>query len=180
MQTLDGIEDGTLEAREQPDDGVSFAPKITVEDARVDWAEPALAVDRRVRACTPAPGAWTTFARRADQARPGAARRSASRLAPGRARGHQERRASSAPATGPVRLGEVKPFGKKQMAAADWARGARLEPGTRARRVASAMAARPRGRPEDVDEICGGLPETWFGTSWGDVPTWLVPLREQG
>lgn len=35
-------------------------------------------------------------------------------------------------------------------------------------------------RPEDVDEICGSLPETWFGTSWGDVPTWLVPLRVKG
>lgn len=35
-------------------------------------------------------------------------------------------------------------------------------------------------RPEDVDEICRGLPQTWFGTSWGDVPTWLVPLRVQG
>ena len=32
-------------------------------------------------------------------------------------------------------------------------------------------------RPSDVDEICGSLPETWFGTSWGDVPTWLVPHR---
>lgn len=29
--------------------------------------------------------------------------------------------------------------------------------------------------PADVDEICGSLPQTWFGTSWGDVPTWLVP-----
>ena len=29
--------------------------------------------------------------------------------------------------------------------------------------------------PADVDDICGALPETWFGTSWGDVPTWLVP-----
>ncbi len=37
-----------------------------------------------------------------------------------------------------------------------------------------------RARPEDVDEICRGLPETWFGTSWGDVPTWLVPLRQPG
>ena len=54
--TLDGIEDGTLEAREQPAEGVSLAPKITVEDARVDWTEPAVAVDRRIRACTPAPG----------------------------------------------------------------------------------------------------------------------------
>ena len=37
-----------------------------------------------------------------------------------------------------------------------------------------------RARPEDVDEICASLPETWFGTSWGDVPTWLVPLHHQG
>jgi len=35
-------------------------------------------------------------------------------------------------------------------------------------------------RPEDVEEICRELPETWFGTSWGDVPTWLVPLRQKG
>ena len=44
------------------------------------------------------------------------------------------------------------------------------------------MAARRyrKARPEDVDEICRGLPETWFGTSWGDVPTWLVPLRVTG
>ena len=41
------------------------------------------------------------------------------------------------------------------------------------------MAPR-KARPEDVDEICRGLPETWFGTSWGDVPTWLVPLRVKG
>jgi len=34
-----------------------------------------------------------------------------------------------------------------------------------------------RARPDDVDEICGSLPETWFGTSWGDVPTWLVHHR---
>lgn len=41
------------------------------------------------------------------------------------------------------------------------------------------MAA-PRARPEDVDAICAALPETWLGTSWGDVPTWLVPHREKG
>ena len=41
------------------------------------------------------------------------------------------------------------------------------------------MAAR-KARASDVDEICGSLPETWFGTSWGDVPTWLVPHRDKG
>ena len=60
VATLDGIADGSLEAREQQADGVSFAPKIGVEDAEVDWTEPAVAVDRRIRACTPAPGAWST------------------------------------------------------------------------------------------------------------------------
>src|SRR3954471_19047282 len=59
--TLDGIEDGTLVARPQPTDGVSHAPKVTVDDARADWAAPAAAVDRLVRSVTPEPGAWTTF-----------------------------------------------------------------------------------------------------------------------
>ena len=35
-------------------------------------------------------------------------------------------------------------------------------------------------RPEDVDEICGALPETELSTSWGDVPTWKVPRGEKG
>ena len=55
------IEEGILAAAPQPADGVSLAPKITVEDAEVDWSQPAVRVDRLVRACTPAPGAWTTF-----------------------------------------------------------------------------------------------------------------------
>jgi hypothetical protein len=37
------------------------------------------------------------------------------------------------------------------------------------------MSSDRAARPEDIDEICGALPEAWFGTSWGDVPTWLVP-----
>src|SRR6266704_739304 len=59
VATLDGIEDGTVKAVPQPAEGVSFAPKITPADARVDWKLPAHVVDRQVRACTPDPGAWT-------------------------------------------------------------------------------------------------------------------------
>src|SRR6185437_5729732 len=61
VATLDGIESGELVAREQPSDGISLAPKLVKSDARVAWKLPALAVDRLIRACTPAPGAWTTF-----------------------------------------------------------------------------------------------------------------------
>ena len=61
VATLDGIESGQLEARPQPAEGVSLAPKITAADARVRWDRPALAVDRQIRACTPSPGAWTVL-----------------------------------------------------------------------------------------------------------------------
>ena len=61
LATLDGIADGSLQPRPQPVDGISIAGKLTPSDARVDWSAPALRVDRLVRACTPAPGAWTTF-----------------------------------------------------------------------------------------------------------------------
>jgi methionyl-tRNA formyltransferase len=59
VATLDGIESGALEAREQPADGISLAPKITPADAEVDWRKPAIAIGRQIRACTPEPGAWT-------------------------------------------------------------------------------------------------------------------------
>src|SRR5690242_20382367 len=61
VDVLDGIEAGRLEPVPQPHEGITTAPKVTVEDAAVRWGEPAFAVDRRVRACTPSPGAWTTF-----------------------------------------------------------------------------------------------------------------------
>ena len=61
VATLDGIESGELEARPQPPDGITHAPKLSKADARVNWKQPALAIDRLIRACTPAPGAWTTL-----------------------------------------------------------------------------------------------------------------------
>ncbi len=70
VATLDGLADGSLEERPQPGDDVSFAPKITVDDARVDWSQAAAVIDRQVRACTPAPGRLDDVRRRAAQARP--------------------------------------------------------------------------------------------------------------
>jgi hypothetical protein len=42
------------------------------------------------------------------------------------------------------------------------------------------MAGSRKARPQDVDEICGALPETEFGISWGDRPTWKVPRGDKG
>ena len=128
VATLDGIEDGSLEAREQPEDGVSVAPKILVEDAQIDWHEPALGVDRRIRACTPGPGAWSTYD--GERVKIGAVSLTEDRdaLAPGVLE-VTKNAVFVGTATAPVQLGEVKPFGKKLMQAADWARGARLATG---------------------------------------------------
>ena len=128
VATLDGIEEGSLEAREQPADGVSFAPKILVEDAEVDWTEPAVAVDRRVRACTPGPGAWATYAGERIKIGPVSVADDREHLEPGVLE-VTKNAVYVGTATAPVRLGEVKAFGKKQMQAADWARGVRVASG---------------------------------------------------
>ncbi|WP_328859989.1 methionyl-tRNA formyltransferase [Streptomyces sp. NBC_00306] len=126
--TMDGIEDGSLRAVPQPAEGISLAPKITVEDARVDWRAPALRVDRVIRACTPAPGAWTEF--RGERLKIVNARPAADRtdLAPGElAAGKNNVHVGTG--SHAVELLWVQPQGKKPMRAADWARGVRIAPG---------------------------------------------------
>ncbi len=129
VQTLDGIEDGSLEAREQQAEGVSFAPKILVDDARIDWTHHAVAIDRQVRACAPAPGAWSLHEGERIKVGPVTLTDRPS-LAPGTLEVTKSE-IFIGTGTSPVRLGEVKAFGKKQMPAADWARGVRLESGVR-------------------------------------------------
>jgi methionyl-tRNA formyltransferase len=128
VAVLDAIEDGTARARPQPADGVSLAPKLTVEDARVRWTDPAFAVDRRIRACTPAPGAWSTLRGERVKLGPVRAVANADQLKPGELR-VERTRVLAGTATTPVILGEVRAAGKKAMPAADWARGLRIEPG---------------------------------------------------
>ncbi|MFC9963257.1 methionyl-tRNA formyltransferase [Nocardia ignorata] len=126
-KTMDGVEDGTLQAIPQSNDGVSYAPKVTVEASRIRFDEPALAIHRHIRAVTPAPGAWTEV--------------NGLRLKLGPVELVEETLPESeievrksgvfvGTSTTAVRLGQVQPPGKKMMNALDWARGARLAPGT--------------------------------------------------
>ena len=110
----------------QPADGVTVAPKITVEEARVRWDLPAHVVDRRIRAVTPNPGAWTLIGDLRVKVGPVTVEDTPDSLAPGAIR--VERKAVYV-GTGsqPVLLGQIQPPGKKMMNATDWARGARLD-----------------------------------------------------
>jgi methionyl-tRNA formyltransferase len=148
VRTLDAIEDGTVRAVPQPADGVSLAPKLTPADARVNWTLPAHLIDRRIRGCTPDPGAWTEF--ETDSSNTGRLKLWPVTLAAGAALlAGSGAAASSQPSTGgslapgelrvdrnavyvgtgtvPVRLGDVQPQGKRRMPAADWARGLRSD-----------------------------------------------------
>jgi methionyl-tRNA formyltransferase len=125
VATMDGIADGTLFPQPQPTEGVSLAPKIDVDAARVDWTAPALRVDRVIRACTPAPGAWTTW--RDTRLKLGPVKPAGTaELAPGQLDGDRVGTGG-----GDVVLGEVKPEGKGWMPAAAWRNGARPQPGER-------------------------------------------------
>jgi methionyl-tRNA formyltransferase len=125
--TLDGIEDGTISPVPQPSEGISLAPKLTSADARVDWKSSAIVIDRQVRACTPAPGGWTTLRDYRVGLGPLLPLAEDHGLQPGEIR--QETGVLVGTRTGPLRLGEVRPAGKPAMAAADWVRGLRLAPG---------------------------------------------------
>jgi methionyl-tRNA formyltransferase len=124
--TIDGIADASLTPVPQPPDGVSIAPKITVEAARVRWDLPGHVVERRIRAVTPKPGAWTMIGEMRVKLGAVTVDESADVLSPGAI---QVERNGVRIGTGsqPIVLGVIQAPGKKPMNAADWARGARLD-----------------------------------------------------
>lgn len=130
--TLDGIADGALTPRPQPADGISMAPKITVEQARVRWDLPAPLVERRIRAVTPNPGAWTLIGDLRVKLGPVHIDVDAPESLPAGSIRVDRKNVWVGTGSQPVRLGQIQPPGKKLMNAVDWARGARLESAARA------------------------------------------------
>ncbi len=133
VRTLDGIEAGALQPQPQASDGVSLAPKLTVDDAHIDWSASAVHIDRRIRGCTPAPGAWSTL--RGQRIKIGPVEPGGTEpdiqdeaLAPGQIRAGR-RAVHVGTGTTPVRLGWIQAPGKRPVPAADWARGLRLTDG---------------------------------------------------
>ena len=130
VSTLDALANGDVTPIPQPRDGVSLAPKIQVDDVRLDFSVPAFAVDRRIRGASPAPGGWAML--RGERVKLLRSRLADADgcppLTPGEL--HATKKQVFAGALGGViELLEVQPHGKKVMRAADWARGLRLNEG---------------------------------------------------
>ncbi|MEZ2189099.1 methionyl-tRNA formyltransferase [Corynebacterium sp. CCM 9204] len=130
VDTMDGLGDGALIPEPQSGDA-TYASKISKEDARIDWNSDASVIDRRIRAYTPVPGAWTTLNGQRMKIGPVTVidQDITGTLAPG------EIRLTAAGVTvgtgdGCVVLQQIQAPGKKMMDAMDWARGAHPEEGT--------------------------------------------------
>ena len=122
VETLDAVEAG-VEPVVQPTEGVTLAPKISVDDARIDWTRSAVEIDRLVRGCQPNPGAWTTF--RGERFKIALRARPAPEGAAGarRAAGRVGARSTSAPATGCCCSARCRRRARSRWPPPDWARG---------------------------------------------------------
>lgn len=118
-QTLSDLADGTVTPIEQDHAAATYAPKITSEEARIDWSRPAQRIVDLVRGLHPAPGAWTTLGdKRVKVHRALMAEGSGT---PGEVIDTVS--LTVAAGSGAVVLDVVQPAGKKPMTGAEMARG---------------------------------------------------------
>lgn len=121
VDVVDHIETGDITGISQDEELVTIAHKLTPEDGRIAWTRPAFVIDRQIRGCTPAPGAWTMWNEHRVKVGPVTIAETAD-LEPGQVRVEKNRLVVGT-GTNDVVLGAVQPHGKRMMAAADWARG---------------------------------------------------------
>jgi len=123
VRTIDALAAGTITAVPQPGEGVTLAPKLTVQGARIDWSRPAVEISRQVRANNPSPVTWTELDGerfRVLHAMPA----EGDDLAPAELRAGK-RSVLVGTGSGSLELLRVQPAGKRPTAAADWGRGLR-------------------------------------------------------
>ncbi|WP_368499725.1 methionyl-tRNA formyltransferase [Herbiconiux sp. A18JL235] len=123
--TVDAIAAGETAPVEQSGE-VTLAPKLSIDDARLDFGEPADRVYDRIRGVTPEPGAFTEIDGARLKVHDTAPVRDHPRLEPGVIEARQGE-VLVGTATEPLRLISVQPAGKKSMAATDWWRGQNVE-----------------------------------------------------
>jgi len=108
--------------------GVSFAPKITKGEAKIDWHLPAKKITDAVRAFTPNPGAWTSHRGLSLKITDAREEVTEERFEPGKLH-VVGKKIFVGTATNYVEVMRVIPAGKKEMKASEWINGARLSEG---------------------------------------------------
>ncbi|MGR0317872.1 methionyl-tRNA formyltransferase [Agromyces sp. ZXT2-3] len=134
LEVVDAIAGGTAVATPQAGEP-TFAPKLSIEDGRLDWTRPTAEVDARLRGVTPEPGAHTEIggirvkvleAVPATEGADGSSGAIPTSLEPGELR-FERKRVLAGTADGALELRRVQPAGRNPMTAADWWRGLGVE-----------------------------------------------------
>src|SRR5690348_2792133 len=125
VRALAAAERGTLNFTPQPENGVTYAVKISKSETRIDWAQPASAVHNHTRGLSPFPGAW--FEHEGVRVKVLRSTMAHGTGVPGTVLDDSLTVACS---EGAVRLVQVQRAGKQPMSAQEFLRGARIAPGT--------------------------------------------------
>lgn len=125
LKALDGLEAGTLQSHPQPQEGVTYAPKLTREEERLDWREKASVLERKIRAFAPSPGTWFDYA--GERIRVMGAESASGSGKPGTV---LDGRLAIACGEGALRPVTVQRAGRAALAVDDYLRGKPIPPGT--------------------------------------------------
>lgn len=128
VRALEDLQHGTLREEPQATDGVTYAAKITRADTVLDWARPALELDRMIRAFRPAPGAMTQL--RGEPLKVWRAGPVAGTAAPGEIT-VEGTAVIVGCGSGRLRIDELQRAGGKRMSIAEFMRGTKVEQGAR-------------------------------------------------
>lgn len=126
VETLAGLEAGTLRATPQNDEEATLAPILTREDGLIDWRQPAAVIHNRARGFLPWPGAWTTWRGQRFNIWRCRVAEAESPAEPGKLFSHQRKLYAACGAGTVLELLEVQTEGRKRIDAAAFLNGQRL------------------------------------------------------
>src|SRR5262252_3637274 len=129
VRAIDALDSGPLRAVPQPGDGVTYAAKLDKRESRLDWREAAAALDRRVRAFNPSPGASARL--RGGDLKIWSAAVAAGEGEPGEVLSADPSGVRVACGDGALALTELQRPGGKRLPAAEFLRGYAVAPGER-------------------------------------------------
>ena len=129
VEALAKLQADELDCRPQPEEGVTYAAKISPVETRIDWTQPAAKVHDMIRGLSPSPGAWFQLKLGGKTERVRALRTTFEELS-GTPGAVLDDHLTIACGEGAVRLTELQRAGKRPMEAEDFLRGVALRPGT--------------------------------------------------
>jgi len=131
LETLRRLKLGSLMPQEQEESRVTFAPLLKKEDGLIDWTQPAMMIERRVRGCNPWPGAYSHIGGKLLKIHRAKLVTADIAGSPGEVMRADTDGLWVATSSGFLGLEEVQLENRKRLSGVEFLRGARIKPGDR-------------------------------------------------